>query len=139
MSEVVLLNEGDLNRAINKMFLSFPSVTKNRAERLEVYVSALSRIPVRYVVEACEYVIKGRLNGGHFLPTAAELRSLAQELELRTIKKPSKPDPSQYVSPEERRRVVRGFQDLMADLRGGRTIDPDLATAKVFNVKLQEI
>ena len=131
---IVSLNERELRHAIAKMFLSFPSSGRWNEKKLEAYYDALHRIPLAYVKEATEYVARGKL--GPDLPSAAALTKLAGELQYRAMKK--KP-PAREVEAQnthiERTRVILGFRELISDLKSGKRIEPDLATAKVFTLK----
>lgn len=117
------------------MFAAFPP-RHDWELKFNVYVEALGRIPICFVEEACDYAIKGKLNGGRFLPNAGELVQLAEELQARTLRRPrfswEYRDLPVNISAEQRARIIWGFRRLLADLRRGQPIDPDKATHKVF-------
>jgi len=135
----ISLADEKLRRTICKVFAAFPPKS-DWDLKLNVYTEALSRIPSGAVEEAADYVIRGKLNGGRFLPSAGELVKLAQELQARKLRAQNGKhkfywqhnDPSVYNSPEQRAKIVYGFGRLLADLRRGRPIDPDAATKRVF-------
>src|SRR5882724_7197565 len=121
--------EEKLRRTIAKMFAAFPP--KNDWDlKFNVYVEALGRIPISFVEEACDYAIRGKLNGGRFLPNAGELVQLAEELQARTLrnKRPKfsweRNEQPVHNTPEQRFRIIHGFRELLADLRSGKPIDP---------------
>jgi hypothetical protein len=134
MTEVVPLNEREVYRAVGKLFASFPVVARKGAS-IEAYVQALSRLPLSFVVEACDYAVRGRIGDGKSIPPAAELAHLARVLHTRTLPRTRVSENYVINSPDQRKNIVQGFRNLLNDLRTGRPIDPDLATAKVFGFK----
>ena len=134
MSEIVLINERELSRAVGQLFSSFPQAAR-RGASMEAYILALSKIPTSFVKEACSYAVSGKIGEGKSIPPVAELAHLARVLHTRTIPRTKISESYVINSPEQRKNIVQGFRNLLNDLRTGRPIDPDLATAKVFGFK----
>ena len=134
MSEIVPLNERDLYRAVGKLFASFPKASRLGAS-MEAYVEALRRLPLSFVREACDYAVSGKIGDGKSIPPVSEIAHLARVLHTRTIPRTRISENYVVNSPEQRKNIVQGFRNLLNDLRTGRPIDPDLATAKVFHFK----
>jgi hypothetical protein len=137
------LSEKKKQRALAKMFTAFPGsqACRNREERMDVYIEALSKIAAAFVEEACDYAIRGKLDTQRdYPPTAAQIHELAEELQARSrTSRTGRPkfsweknDGPVHNTPEQRARIIWGFKKLLADLRSGRPIDPDEATRRVF-------
>lgn len=131
---VSYFKESDVRRALGRMFLGFSGsgACRNPEERMKVYVEALSRIPVTFVEEACDYALRGKLGPGPYPPSAPQLYELATELQARTFRKQIEPESQLQHTPQQRFRIVAGFRQLVGDLKTGRPIDADLDTAHVF-------
>lgn len=132
------LSEQRIRKALVKLFIAFP-VRAEREFKLDTYVEALSRIPPSFVEEAVDYAIRGKLNGGRFLPNSGELVQLAEELQARTLRnggRPKfsweKPDTPVQNTQQQRFKIIQGFRQLLRDIRTGTPIDPDRDTAKIF-------
>lgn len=132
------LSEPRIRKALCRMFAGHPD-KRDWEFRLDVYTQALSAVPVTFAEEACDYVIKGKLHGGRFLPNAGELVQLAEELRARTLRHHGRPrfswehsDLTVHNTEEQRRAIIAGFRQLLTGIRTGRPINPQRAVREVF-------
>ncbi len=131
------INQRQLRILLNKLFNSFPVSEGSRGAKMEAYMEALARIPFLFVEKAILMGMRGRIGEGHFCPTVGELAKLAEELQwqARRREQPRRlPEMSVSNSPEQRNAIIVGFHRLLTDLKSGKTINPDLATAQVFKI-----
>jgi len=120
------------------MFLAFPSSGRWNEAKVEAYFQALCRIPLHFVQQAVDFAVRGKLGDGRAAPSAAELAKLAAELQLQALRRNEshpKVEPTVYNTPEQRQRVIEGYRRLLSDLRSGKPIEPDIASACVYRLR----
>ncbi len=109
-----------------RLLACFPSQAQSDTPadlRMEGYFEALSGVPAWAVAEARGRILRGEVTLGHgFCPTPPELARIVQlvlrpmRVDLDDLRKILAAANPQEPTPQERRRVVEGFQKLRADL-----------------------
>ncbi len=136
---IVSINERELRVVIQKMFNCFPVGERVRAADPEVYVEMLHRIPLEYVKQAADWAARGKLGDAWLLPPPGRLARVAEELQWRGRKRQVAPIEQEWQnSSEQRAAIIIGFRNLISDLKSGKPIQPDMATAKVFRLTKEE-
>src|SRR6266480_5387449 len=136
---IVSINERELRVVIQKMFNCFPAGERSKAAGPEVYFEILHRIPLEYVKQAADWAARGKLGDAWSLPPPGRLARVAEELQWRGRKKQAAPVEQEWNnSPTQRAAIIIGFRNLISDLKSGKPIQPDMATAKVFRITKEE-